>query len=50
LERRRYWCISTDPEFSAKAADIIGLYISPPEGAVVICVDEKPAIQALERA
>jgi len=50
LERRHSWCISTDPEFSAKAADIIGLYISPPEGALVICVDEKPAIQALERA
>jgi transposase len=50
LERRRSWCVSTDPEFSAKAADVIGLYLSPPEGAAVISVDEKPCIQALERA
>ena len=50
LQRRRSWCISTDPEFAKKAADIIGLYLAPPENAVVICVDEKPAIQALERA
>lgn len=50
LQRRRSWCISTDPEFVAKAADIIGLYLDPPENAVVLCVDEKPAIQALERA
>ena len=50
LRRRRSWCISTDPQFSQKAADIVGLYLSPPENAVVISVDEKPAIQALERA
>jgi transposase len=50
LQRRRSWCISTDPEFGAKAADIVGLYLDPPENAVVICVDEKPHIQALERA
>ena len=50
LMRRRSWCISTDPEFAAKAADIVGLYLSPPENAVVLCVDEKPSIQALERA
>jgi len=50
LERRRSWCISTDPEFTAKAADIVGLYLSPPEGALVISVDEKPCIQALERS
>jgi len=49
LARRRSWCISTDPEFAPKAAAIIGLYLDPPENAVVICVDEKPAIQALER-
>jgi transposase len=49
LARRRSWCISTDPEFAAKAAAIIGLYLNPPENAVVLCVDEKPAIQALER-
>jgi transposase len=50
LRRRRRWCISTDPEFAAKAADIVGLYLDPPENGVVICVDEKPSIQALERA
>jgi len=50
LQRRRSWCISTDPEFACKAADIVGLYLDPPENAVVVCVDEKPAIQALERA
>jgi len=50
LERRRSWCISTDPEFTPKAADIVGLYLSPPEGALVISVDEKPCIQALERS
>lgn len=50
LQRRRSWCISTDPEFSVKAADIVGLYLNPPDNAVVICVDEKPGIQALERS
>jgi len=50
LQRRRSWCVSTDPEFAAKAADIVGLYLAPPENALVICVDEKPSIQALERA
>lgn len=50
LQRRRSWCISTDPEFAQKAADIVGLYLDPPEKALVLCVDEKPHIQALERA
>lgn len=50
LQRRHSWCISTDPEFTQKAADVVGLYLDPPENAVVISVDEKPAIQALERA
>jgi len=50
LQRRRSWCISTDPEFARKSADIIGLYLDPPENAMVICMDEKPAIQVLERA
>jgi len=50
LQRRRSWCISTDPQFGPKAADIVGLYLKPPENAVVLCVDEKPHIQALERA
>lgn len=50
LRRRRSWCVSTDPQFAAKAADIIGLYLDPPENALVLSVDEKPTIQALERA
>jgi len=50
LQRRRSWCISTDPEFARKSADIVGLYLDPPENAMVICMDEKPAIQVLERA
>lgn len=49
LNRQRSWCISTDKNFAAKAADIVGLYLTPPVNAVVICVDEKPSIQALER-
>jgi transposase len=49
LQQRHSWCVSTDPEFAAKAADITGLYLDPPEDAIVICVDEKPHIQALER-
>ena len=50
LQRRRSWCITTDPEFGPKAADVVGLYLDPPENAVVLCVDEKPHIQALQRA
>ena len=50
LRRRRSWCISTDPEFARKAADVVGLYLDPPHNAVVLAVDEKPNIQALERA
>ena len=50
LQRRRSWCISTDPEFGPKAADVVGLYMNPPENALVLSVDEKPHIQALERA
>jgi len=50
LSGRKSWCESNDPEFVAKAADVVGLYMAPPENAIVICVDEKPSIQALERA
>jgi transposase len=50
LQRQRSWCVSTDKQFAAKAADIVGLYLNPPEKALVISVDEKPSIQALERA
>lgn len=49
LQRRHSWCISTDPEFAQKAADIVGIYLHPPENAAVLSVDEKPGIQALER-
>ena len=40
---------SNDPDFEAKAADVIGLYVNPPQHAAVFCVDEKTAIQALDR-
>src|SRR6202030_148386 len=40
---------SDDPDFEAKATDIIGLYLNPPQHAAVFCVDEKTAIQALDR-
>ncbi|MFI7494385.1 IS630 family transposase [Kocuria sp. M4R2S49] len=40
---------STDPELVAKVVDVVGLYLAPPENAVVLCVDEKSQIQALER-
>ena len=40
---------SNDPQFEEKAADIIGLYLNPPQHAAVFCVDEKSAIQALDR-
>jgi transposase len=40
---------STDPELEAKVVDVVGLYLAPPENAVVLCVDEKSQIQALDR-
>jgi transposase len=46
LER---YMASNDPDFEAKAADVIGLYLNPPAHAAVFCVDEKTAIQALDR-
>ncbi|MEX1179538.1 MAG: IS630 family transposase [Cucumibacter sp.] len=50
LDGRKSWCESDDTEFVAKAADVVGLYMAPPDNAIVLCVDEKPSIQALERA
>jgi putative transposase len=45
-----YWCgKSKDPDFEAKMMNIVGLYMNPPENALVICVDEKTQIQALDR-
>jgi hypothetical protein len=49
LQRQRSWCVSTDKEFVPKAADIVGLYLNPPVNALVLSVDEKPSIQAIER-
>jgi len=48
--RQRHFKLSTDPFFVEKVRDIVGLYVSPPENAVVLCVDEKSQIQALERS
>lgn len=45
-----YWCgKSTDPEFESKMINIVGLYMNPPENAIVLCIDEKTQIQALDR-
>jgi transposase len=43
------WKLSTDPQFIDKVRDICGLYLNPPQAAVVLCVDEKSGVQALER-
>lgn len=47
--RMRRYMASNDAEFESKASDVIGLYLNPPQHAVVFCVDEKTAIQALDR-
>jgi transposase len=47
--RQKHFKISTDPFFVEKVRDIVGLYLSPPDHAVVLCVDEKSQIQALDR-
>lgn len=48
--KTHYWCgKSTDPEFESKMLNIVGLYLKPPENAIVLCVDEKTQIQALDR-
>jgi transposase len=49
LQRLRTWCVSTDPEFGPKAAEVVGLYLNPPLNALVLSVDEKPSIQAIQR-
>ena len=43
------WKLSTDPQFIDKVRDVVGLYMAPPENALVLCVDEKSQIQALDR-
>jgi transposase len=47
--RRETFKFSTDPELEAKVRDVVGLYLDPPENAIVVCVDEKSQIQALNR-
>ncbi len=47
--RQKHFKISTDPFFVEKVRDIVGLYLNPPDHAVVLCVDEKSQIQALDR-
>jgi transposase len=47
--RRETWKLSRDPQFIDKVKDVVGLYLDPPERAVVLCVDEKSQIQALDR-
>jgi transposase len=47
--RTRTFKFSKDPEFNQKLADVVGLYLDPPERALVLCVDEKSQIQALQR-
>jgi transposase-like protein/transposase len=47
--RRETFKFSTDPELEAKVRDVVGLYLDPPEKAIVLCVDEKSQIQALNR-
>jgi transposase len=47
--RRETFEFSTDPELEAKVRDVVGLYLEPPEKAVVLCVDEKSQVQALDR-
>jgi transposase len=47
--RRETFKFSTDPELDAKVRDVVGLYMNPPDKAVVVCVDEKSQIQALDR-
>ena len=48
-QRIERYMMSDDPDFEQKAADVIGLYVKPPQHAVVFCVDEKTSVQALDR-
>jgi hypothetical protein len=43
------WKLSTDPQFIDKVRDVVGLYLDPPQAALVLCVDEQSQIQALDR-
>ncbi|MFK4529272.1 hypothetical protein ABIF90_007253 [Bradyrhizobium japonicum] len=48
--RMKTFKLSTDPNFVAEVRDVVGLYVPPPEHAIVLCVDEKSQIQALDRS
>ena len=48
--RRESFNFSTDPELDAKVRDVVGLYLNPPDKAVVVCINEKTQVQALDRA
>jgi transposase len=47
--RQKHFKLSTDPQFVEKVRDVVGLYLNPPDNALVLCVDEKSQVQALER-
>src|SRR5262249_20800467 len=47
--RIRTFTVSNDPQFEEKIVDVVGLYMNPPDRAMVLCVDEKSQIQALDR-
>lgn len=47
--RHKMWLHSPDPQFREKVADVVGLYVDPPEGSTVLCIDEKTGMQAVER-
>jgi putative transposase len=47
--RQRHFQLSTDPSFVERVRDLVGLYLNPPEDAVVLCVEEKSQIEAFER-
>jgi len=46
----QHFTVSNDPQFEEKLRDVVGLYLNPPDKAVVFCVDEKSSIQALDRS
>ena len=48
-QRQGTFKLSNDPDFEAKVADVVGLYLDPPLGAVVLSIDEKTQVQALDR-
>ncbi len=48
--RERSFKLSKDPQFNERVRDVVGLYMNPPDKAIVLCVDEKPGMQALDRS